>query len=149
MKLEKNYLITLPLTPAEFTTKKPVIVSKNGAIISVSCGGGMGGSFWKEYIIDFKPEMFFSSTCNHLVTVTLYDGSKKMINTNNIVDITPCTILRASVKHKNHNFTDNYREMYFTSNGNPVSFVNEYDSNAKCSVNEVIISPFHTECYKV
>lgn len=139
-KISKNYYITLPCTPAEFTTKKPEIISDNGAIIEISCGGGMGGSYWKEYIIDFDVDAL---NVDGIIKVTLFNGETKYINTRNIVTATPVTIIRVSVNSKNTNFTHNYQEMYFTVNDvKHVKLINSY----KCpsAPNTENLKPFKT-----
>lgn len=140
--MNKTSIITLPLTPAKFTTKSPIIVSETSAILVMSCGGGMGGSHWKEYIVDFTPEKF---TSTGLIFVTLFDGSRKMINLANVVTVKPTTIYKACVKNENDNFSHNYQEMYFTSDTMPV-FVNKYLD--RCGVNEIILHPFFEELFE-
>lgn len=143
-KISKQYIINLPLTPASFTTKKPEIISENAAILEISCGGGMGGSHWKEYVIDFD---FNDLNRDGLIQVTLFTGETKFINTRNIVTAKPRAIIRASVKHSNTNFKDNYWEMYFTIHKSDIKSVklNEsYFSYSDKSPNVECLEPFNT-----
>lgn len=57
--------------------------------IAMSCGGGMGGSFWEEYIVD--DEGVFPS--NTIITRTNILGEEVIINTSFMVKAEPIDVL--------------------------------------------------------
>lgn len=68
--------------------------------IAMSCGGGMGGSFWEEYIID--DEGVFPS--NTIITRTNILGEEVIINTSFMVKAEPIDVL--IIEHDTTEFTN-------------------------------------------
>ena len=70
----------------------PVVIdTKNVLLITMSCGGGMGGSRWEELVIDEGNKI----PSNQLHTFTdALTGVEFQLNTANAVKITPKQMLR-------------------------------------------------------
>ena len=62
----------------------------------MTCGGGMGGASWDEYIVDF-PE---TSKCD-LVKVSNYKGEKMTLNTRYVVKVIDSQIVMITTDSQN------------------------------------------------
>lgn len=82
MKKSDTYKIYKSVTPSE----RPIVVDvKDIIVVTMSCGGGMGGSKWKEY---FDAVGIESIPSEQMVTFTdAVTGKKERINTKFIVKV--------------------------------------------------------------
>ena len=89
MKKNETYKIGRSCTPSEM----PVVVDvKNIIVITMTCGGGMGGSRWEEYLDAVDVE---SIPSNQMVTFTdAITGKKKTINTQYAVEVVEKQMLK-------------------------------------------------------
>ena len=68
--------IGLPCTPSKFVKRRDML----GYKVKMSCGGGMGGSVWNEYLCNDVPEGSYQ-----IIRIEDYAGMPKSINTNFVV----------------------------------------------------------------
>lgn len=89
--------IYLPNTPSTFVGGAKIYKVKK---VMMSCGGGMGGSKWYEYIVDFPEHLY-----NAHIEVTDYKGNKMLLNTRYIVKATDSQVVAITTNSKNpYNF---------------------------------------------
>ena len=113
----------LPNTPSRFVGKPKVIKVKR---VKMTCGGGMGGASWDEYIVDL-PE----STEQGLIKVTNYKGEKMTLNTRYVVKIVDSQIVAITTDSQNPNFYGKKSFYYETPCDDNVVQCNEYGGNDK------------------
>jgi hypothetical protein len=113
-----------PFTPSTITDKKEIKLTE----LTITCGGGMGGSRWEVYTKDKFDlnEKFIKIDTNRC--------KNNIINTNFIVQVKPVRIFKISVKNDgNRNMrqkvgtTEDY--YYLIPDGEEVQFVEEYADN--------------------
>ena len=100
----------LPNTPSYFIGGAKIFKVKK---VKMTCGGGMGGSVWNEYIIDFPENI----DTGH-IKVTNYKGEKMQLNTRYIVKVTDSQVVGITTDSQNSNFfgvKTNYYETPLTS----------------------------------
>lgn len=68
--------IGLPCTPSKFIKRRDML----GYKVKMSCGGGMGGSVWNEYLCNDVPAGSYQ-----IIRIEDYTGRPKSINTNFVV----------------------------------------------------------------
>lgn len=108
----------LPNTPSRFIGKAKIIKVKK---VKMTCGGGMGGAQWDEYLLDF-PE-----TPRHdLVKVTNYKGEKMTINTAYVVKIVDRQIVVVTTDSQNPTYYGKKSFYYETFCDENVVQCNEY-----------------------
>lgn len=90
-----------PMTPGYWVTKSEDVQYFPITRLDVSCGGGMGGSRWYEYIARVPLEELAEK---ERVVVTTWDGKRKLINMNNVVKAEEYTIASAFYHSDNSNF---------------------------------------------
>ena len=113
----------LPNTPSKFVGKAKVIkVNK----ITMTCGGGIGGSSWSEYIVDFPDNVE-----QGLVKVTNYKGEKMTLNTRYVVKIADSQIVVIITDSQNPNFYGKKSFYYETPCDDNVVLYADYGSNDK------------------
>ena len=88
-----------PMTPGNWVGREMKCIPVT--MLSMSCGGGTGGSHWYEYIERIPLE----DLCNgNRIVVKTWDGKSKLINLNNVVTAEQLTIATAVYNSKNPNF---------------------------------------------
>lgn len=111
----------LPNTPSRFVGNAKVIKVQK---VRMTCGGGMGGASWYEYVVDF-PE-----TPRHdLVKVTNYKGEKMTLNTAYVVKVEDSQIVAITTDSKNPTFYGMKSFYYETPCDDNVILCAEYGPN--------------------
>lgn len=132
-KLEINELsevreketIGFPRSPGYWAGKEEY---KKVTIITMTCGGGLGGSKWEE-IVEYVSQTVLS---NHMekgkpLSVTTYDGRKILINLNYMVKAENFTIVEKKFYSNNTNFeTGLYTCRWLLPLDEKVRFVDHY-----------------------
>lgn len=96
--------------------------------LDMSCGGGMGGSHWYEYIQRIPLEELANS--DDRIIVTTWDGKRKLINMNNVVKAEEYTIASAVYHSDNSNFpVGEYLMARLVQDGATVRLVEEFQSD--------------------
>ena len=113
----------LPNTPSKFIGKAKVIKTKK---IKMTCGGGMGGSVWDEYITDLPENIEHG-----LIKVTNYKGEKMTLNTSYIVKIVDSQIVVITTDSQNPTYRGKKSFYYETSCDDNVVQCNEYKRNGE------------------
>ena len=116
----------LPNTPSRFVGKARVIKVKK---VKMTCGGGMGGSVWDEYVVDY-PERVGQG----LIEVTDYRGKQMSLNTRYIVKVTDSQIVVITTDSQNSNFYGKKSFYYETPCDNNVVLCNEFGGNDKDNI---------------
>jgi hypothetical protein len=102
-------IVKPPMTPGKWVSDINYIpVSR----IGMSCGGGVGGSFWYEYITNFDVRSFLSSR-DDMILVKTWKGKNKIINKRYIVDIEDFDIAFAEYNSENYNFEKGIYTCYY------------------------------------
>ena len=118
--------IYLPNTPSKFVGKAKIIKVKR---VKMTCGGGIGGSCWDEYVTDF-PE-----TPKHdLIKVTNYKGVKMTINTAYVVKVVDSQIVIITTDSKNPNYYGVKSFYYETPCDDNIVLCSEYGDSEKHGV---------------
>ena len=120
---DKN--VYYPCTPTKWT-KKPTI--EKCLVLTVSAGGGMGGTKWKE-IVEYKPLKTIPS--NKLFSfIDILTKEEVLINTNYIVEIKVQTFITVSYFTENQHCNPGHNKIYFISNKNinEVCLINRFKS---------------------
>lgn len=93
-----NGTLGLPYLPAKWVGKE-----KYTKILKVrmTCGGGMGGASWYEYIKEIPMEELIN---NDKLVVKTFDGEEKLINTRYLVKAERFTIVTRKFYNENSNF---------------------------------------------
>ena len=115
----------LPNTPSHFVGDAKIFKVKK---VKMTCGGGMGGSSWDEYIVDF-PQNFG----NGMLNVTNYKGEKMILNIRYIVKITDSQVVGITTNSQNLNYYGIKTNYYET----PIDDVDLYEEYGKNEVNGV------------
>lgn len=107
-KNDDNTVVKLgkPVTPSKWVSKN--VTYTEVSCITISCGGGLGGSKWNEYVFrdDFDLEKKF-------IEVVRYSDRKNLkINTANIVAIEDFKMASMSLDNKNDNFKTGVRTLH-------------------------------------
>ena len=116
--------VYFPLTPCRWVGKPKVNEVYN---ITMSCGGGMGGSRWQEYVVD-------SNVKEGLNEYTTIEGKTITLNGRFIVKAERFYLVRVKYIHANTNFEETIgkeQELVFLSDTNKIRLVNEYGSEEK------------------
>ena len=125
IKHSKDGRIYFPLTPCEWLDKPKV---EKIIVVRMSCGGGMGGSRWNEYLLD-------DDIKDGLNTYTRVDGIKVKINSAYVVRVVyGMYFVKVKYKHYNSNFKETIRteqELYVLSDVKDVKLVDDYKSLAE------------------
>ena len=121
----KKTTVGLPKTPATWVGEPTYTEIMR---IKVTCGGGMGGSSWYEYVDrhDFK-------TVNvggvEMVKYKRYNGEKVTLNPHYIVTIQNFTLFTAIYDSRNSNFDiGKYTLYYLVEDGRKIKLVDSFDS---------------------
>lgn len=93
-----------PFTPSEYVDNNYYKVIS----IKMSCGGGMGGSSWYEYIKTDTPqkikEIYSAITKGGIIKVVDYLGNTKYINTNYVVMTQEQSIYELTIENKGNTY---------------------------------------------
>ena len=110
----------LPNTPSYFVGDVDIKKVKK---VKMTCGGGMGGSCWYEYIsCDTMPE-----DLNYgLINVVNYKGEKITINTMYVVKITEREVASIVTDSQNPHYSGIKKFFYEIPCGEEVGLCNEY-----------------------
>lgn len=110
----------LPNTPSYFVGKVDI---KRVKKVKMTCGGGMGGNCWYEYILcDTMPE-----DLNYgLINVVNYKGEKITINTMHVVKITEREVANIVTDSQNLHYSGIKKFFYEIPCGEEVKLYNEY-----------------------
>ena len=113
----------LPNTPSQFVGGAKIIKVKK---VLMTCGGGMGGSSWTEYIVDFPRDI----NEKNIVKVTNWKGEKMHLNTRYIVKVTDGQIVGITIDSQNKNCGVGVSTHYYaTPIDNDVRLQNTYGDN--------------------
>lgn len=110
--------IYLPNTPSHFVGGAKIYKVKK---VKMTCGGGMGGSVWNEYIIDF-PENIGTGH----IDVTNYKGEKMLLNTRYIVKVTDSQVVGITTDSQNSHYFGVKTNYYETPIDDDVVLHNDY-----------------------
>ena len=120
MKHSEDGKIYLPLSPSKYLSKPKV---SSVIVVKMSCGGGMGGSRWNEYLLD-------KDIKEGLNTYTRIDGVKIKINSKYVVSVVyGMYIAKVKYKHFNHNFMETFdkeQELLVLSGVKGVKLIDDY-----------------------
>ena len=95
----KKETIGRPMTPSHWDAKG--VTYKKVTQIEMTAGGGMGGSYWSEFIERISLEEL---SCGNRIVVKKWDGEKILLNLNYMVKAKQMTIASAVLHSKNSNF---------------------------------------------
>lgn len=112
--------IGLPNTPSCFVGKEKIIKAQK---VLMTCGGGMGGTQWNEYIVDFPDYLTPNDT---LIDVTNYLGEKIKLNVAYIVKVSDTQIVSFTTDSKNPHNKGKFKFFYETPIDNKVILVREF-----------------------
>lgn len=120
VKILKENKVYLPLSPSKFVNKEVI----DALCIIMSCGGGMGGSKWREYV---EP-CHIKDGLNEVHDIV--DNKDIILNSNFIVEIEKVKLVKTTVIHNNENFKNTLGvpiDYWYVYYGNEdIEFVNEY-----------------------
>lgn len=116
----KENKVYLPLSPAKFVGKEVV----DALSIMMSCGGGIGGSKWREYV---EP-CYVKEGLNEVHDIV---GNKdKILNSEFMVMVEKVKLVKTTVVHNNSNFENTVGvpvDYWYVYYGNEdIEFFNEY-----------------------
>ena len=112
--------IYLPNTPSYFVGEVDIRRVKK---VKMTCGGGMGGSCWYEYILcDTMPE----NLSYGLINVVNYRGEKITLNTSYIVKIEGKQVANIITNSQNPTYGGVKRFFYEIPCGETVELCNDY-----------------------
>lgn len=115
----KDKSIGLPMTPSKWVTTKPTYEAISR--IKMTCGGGIGGSSWYEYV---QRVSFENVHLGEMLPVVTIDGREKLLNPNNIVTVeSDLQLVSGVINSQNPNFEIGQHEYrYLCRDGVKVSF---------------------------
>ena len=120
-----NKTIGKPMTPSIWVSKKPELIPITD--IHMSCGGGMGGSSWHEYVKRIELDDLFANEC---IKVETYEGEEKILNKSYIVRANNnYTVIHGQLRSQNPNFEMGLYDCFWrvtNEDATEVRFVDEY-----------------------
>ena len=121
----KKSFIGFPMTPGRWVSKEAEYVPVTR--LCMSCGGGIGGSRWYEYVNRIPlDELAEKKTA----VVTTWMGKRKLINMSDVVEAEEFTIAKAVYNSMNPNFAKGeYLVARLVEDGNRVVLKNEFQSD--------------------
>ncbi len=109
-KIETKTTIGKPLTPSTWIGEPKYYPITR---IKITCGGGMGGSSWYEYV-DRIPLDKFEDFTGKMLRVKTVDGNEKLINPNYVVEVdSEITMICATLNSQNPHFEKGLYEYRF------------------------------------
>ena len=115
--------VGIPMTPGNWSSMPEY---HKYLEVTMTCGGGMGGSKWKEYIEDQK------LPSNQIIKVQDIGGKTFLINTAYVVKAELVTVVTAAYKSGNPNYPKgSYRVRWIIPDEwqGEIRLSNQYDSN--------------------
>lgn len=97
----KRSTFGVPRTPSRWISKEMNYIPITR--IGMSCGGGIGGSQWFEYVERIELSVL-ETYPSSLITVTTLDGKEKLINRDYVVDAEQFTVGWMLLNSQNPNF---------------------------------------------
>lgn len=108
-----------PITPGRWVSD---VMYQPITRITMTCGGGLGGSVWCEYV-ERVPLEALAGLRGGAVFKT-WDGKEIMLNTSNMVKAEQFTVASAVLNSQNHNLkTGDYRCCYLVEDGHRLTLV--------------------------
>lgn len=118
----KKIFVGVPMTPGNWVSKTAEYVPVTR--LCMSCGGGMGGSKWYEYVNRIPLDELSEKKT---IVATTWDGKRKLINMDYVVKAEEFTIMKAVYISMNPNFpTGEYLVARLVEDGAKVSLINEF-----------------------
>lgn len=114
--------LTLPATPARWIVKEPSYTTV--LEITVTCGGVVGGSQWKE-IVHVNPETIMVGKMEMLECIR-WDGKKIILNPRYIVKIEGFILVEATCESRNHYCPGNLTTRVLMEDGCKVKLVDKF-----------------------
>ena len=93
--------MTYPMTPGRWLDTEPKLIDV--VRVRLSCGGGVGGSQWFEYLVNTTLDDI--AKADRFMRVKNMDGKQVLVNVNFIVDAKPYKIAVARYHSDNPNYT--------------------------------------------
>lgn len=112
----------VPNTPSEWVGKPQY---KNYLELLMTCGGGMGGSKWYEYIEENNTDL---TQCPDMIYVTTIEGKHIFINTRFIVKAQEVRVMTVTCNSNNPYNGGKITEHWIVPDGVTVKLVPEYMS---------------------
>lgn len=131
-KLNGKY-IGFPCTPSKWTHEPEY---KKISVITMSCGGGMGGSKWREYV----ERIPMNNPLNGIQTFTPIEGNDIRLNPQYMVKITNLTLVTVRYETTNSNFSKirdgivdkiPLSKQFLIEDGQTVELIKDYADTAK------------------
>lgn len=120
---EGSVLMTYPMTPSRWLVNKPTYT--NVLRVRISCGGGIGGQQWYEYLCGVTFEDLIRA--ERFIKVKNLNGKEVLLNVNNIVEAKPFKIASARLYSNNDNFTiGEYTVRYLLDSKATAQLVNRF-----------------------
>lgn len=125
-ELHTSNIIGKPMTPGYWVGNSMEIIPVTQ--IHMTCGGGMGGSSWKEYIKRIDNIYDFIQSSEDFIKVITYDGIEKVINKKYIVQFdNSYRIVKVKYNSQNSNYPLGIYTCYYRiKNDNDVQLGDEF-----------------------
>lgn len=108
-----------PMTPSHWD--KNGVSYKQVTEIHMTAGGGMGGSYWKEYVERIDLEDLVQRSC---IVAKTWDGKTIALNLNYMVKARQLTIASAVLHSENTNYkTGAYQYNWLVEDGHKITLV--------------------------
>lgn len=118
----KTVRVGFPMTPSEWVGKperKPI------SRVKMTCGGGMGGSVWFEYVDRF---LYLDIPMDKMKILTRIDGESICVNPRYMVMVEDFTLVTVKYKTQHPDYKGRILEKQFlVKDGAIINAVNEYD----------------------
>lgn len=98
-KVYRDDSVKKPMTPSYWDAKG--VTYKKVTQIEMSAGGGIGGSYWSEFIERIPLEEL---ACRNRIVAKKWNGEDILLNLNYMVKAKQITIASAVLHSQNHNF---------------------------------------------
>ena len=116
--------IFLPNTPAQFIGKPEVYEIIK---VKMTCGGGMGGCSWNEYIRSHS----FPINPKGMIRVINYKGEEIMLNADYMVKASRCQIVTIDISSQNPHYGGFKRYYYESPVCRDIALVNKFGDTTK------------------
>ena len=113
------------MTPSYWDSKG--VTYKKVTQIEMTAGGGMGGSYWSEFIERIPLEEL---SCGNRIVAKKWDGEKILLNLNYMVKAKQITIASAILHSKNSNYPiGSYTYNWLVEDGHKLTLIDNYQSS--------------------
>jgi len=120
-KLYESDVLKRPMTPSKWVTKD--VYYQPITRIKMSCGGGIGGSTWYEYVDRIPLEALAAVGTGGMVFHT-FDGKDVLLNMDYIVKAEQFTVACAVLNSENPNFPKGYWMFcYLVEDGHKITLI--------------------------